>query len=81
MTDPVPAPQPAVIPGDTLSLPETDLLANVGKYLCLYEHEQKKRIILVQAYNELKAELDALKAKAPEPVEEVRYEDVVVGNP
>ena len=90
MTDPTPpAPQPLIIPGDSLQLPESDLLTNIGKYLSLYEHEQRKRIILVQAYNELKQELDALKAHVtfqagPEPPEEARLvypEDFVVGQP
>lgn len=75
-----------MIPGEDLQLPETDLLQNIGKYLALYEHEQRKRIVLVQAYNQMKAELDALKApevpqdagEAPAPLSP---DDVVIGMP
>lgn len=57
----VPVPTPVVIPGNDLVLSEIDLLTSVGKYLSLFEHEQKKRLILAQAYNALKTELDELK--------------------
>lgn len=67
-----------MIPGEDLQLPEADLLTNIGKYLSLYEHEQRKRIILVQAFNEMKAELDAL--KNPTPLK-LGPDDVVVGMP
>jgi hypothetical protein len=67
-----------MIPGEDLQLPEGDLLTNIGKYLSLYEHEQRKRIILVQAYNEMKAELDAFKNPAPP---KLSPDDVVLGMP
>lgn len=73
MTDSQPTPPP--IPGNDLPLPEDRLLGNVGKYLCLFEHEQHKRLILVQAYLELKAELDALKAP------KYNLDEVIQGNP
>lgn len=60
MTDETPN-IPVSIPGNDLPLPETDLLQNIGKFLALYEHEQKKRLHLVQAYLAIKAELDELK--------------------
>lgn len=65
-----------LIPGNDLPLPEDHILTNVGKYLCLFEHEQKKRLVLIQAYNELKAELEALKAPKL-----LTSEDIVVGMP
>lgn len=64
-----------MIPGDELQLPEGDLLQNIGKYLMLYEFEQKKRMILAQAYNEMKAELEALTAP------KLSVDDVIQGNP
>lgn len=64
-----------MIPGDDLQLPESDLLQSIGKYLMLFEFEQKKRMILMQAYNELHAELEALKNPKFDP------DDVVQGNP
>lgn len=68
-----------MIPGEDLQLPEGDLLTNIGKYISLYEHEQRKRIILVQAYNELQAELNTLKESLQPPL--MTSDDVVIGNP
>jgi hypothetical protein len=59
----VPTP-PLIIPGNDIPLPEADLLQNIGKYLALYEWEQRKRTALITAYVELKAELDALKRQS-----------------
>jgi hypothetical protein len=64
-----------MIPGEDLLLPESDLLQSIGKYLMLYEHEQKKRLILLQAYNQVVAELEALKNP------KLGLDDVVQGNP
>lgn len=49
------------IPGELINLAESDLLAMIGRANALLELEQKRRITLIQAYNELKQELDALK--------------------
>lgn len=65
-----------MIPGDDLQLPESDLLQNIGKYLALYEHEQRKRMILAQAYNQLMADFDALKNP-----QTFGPDDVVIGQP
>lgn len=75
---------PPQVPGESLQLPDTDLLQNIGRYLSLYEHEQKKRIVLIQAYNELKTEFDTLKASLEHTnVVPAKYdpEDVIQGMP
>lgn len=50
-----------IIPGEGMSLVESDLLAMIGRTQALLELEQKKRTVLIQAYNELKHELETLK--------------------
>ena len=75
MTEEPKKPTLSPVPGDALQLNEPVLLQNIGRYVSLFEHEQRKRLVLVQAYYELKAELDALKAPKYGP------EDVVQGNP
>jgi hypothetical protein len=73
MTDQIKNTVPIQIPGDNQQLSVDDLLLLNGRVNAELELERSKRLILVQAYNQIKIELDALKAK--------NYEEVVVGNP
>ena len=73
MTDLIKNTVPVQIPGDQQQLSVDDLLLLNGRVNAELELERSKRLILIRAYNELKTELDALKAK--------NYEEVVVGNP
>lgn len=80
-----------MIPGDQIPLNEDDLLKIIGREVALKEHEQKKRLVLIQAYGEVEAELTRRKEQeaataGPEigPAEEPKLlnpEDVVIGNP
>lgn len=61
MTNP-PSPLPvAPVPGENQQLSVDDLLLLNGRVNAELELERSKRLILVQAYNQLKAELDTLK--------------------
>jgi len=73
MTDQIKNTVPIQIPGENQQLSVDDLLLLNGRVNAELELERSKRLILVQAYNQLKAELDTLKAKS--------YEDVVIGQP
>ena len=73
MTDLIKNTVPVQIPGEQQQLSVDDLLLLNGRVNAELELERSKRLILIRAYNELKTELDALKAK--------NYEEVVVGNP
>lgn len=66
-----------MIPGDDLQLLEPDLLQTIGKYLSLYEYEQRKRVLLIQAYNELQSKL----AEVTQENWDLKNPDVVQGNP
>ena len=71
------APTNDPIPGDSQQLSVDDLLLLNGRVNAELELERSKRLILVQAYNQLKTELDALKSSLPK----YTVDDVVVGNP
>lgn len=63
------------IPGENQQLSVDDLLLLNGRVNAELELERSKRLILVQAYNQLKTELDNLKAP------KIPFEDIVQGNP
>lgn len=52
-----------MIPGDDFPLAESDLLQTIGKYLSLYDHSERKRLILAQAYSQVVSELEMAKAE------------------
>lgn len=65
-----------MIPGDDVTFAEGDLFYRIGRLTVLLELEQTKRIALVKAYSDLKADHDALKYSTG-----MYPEDVVIGNP
>lgn len=76
-----------MIPGDQMPLNEDDLLRIIGREVALKEHEQRKRLVLIQAYGEIESELtrrkeqEAATSMADSNVGSYDPDDVVLGNP